>query len=80
MPVGIVESLSATCTAAGFIDLSEQFAIGDRVRLLTGPFADLVGELARVDSAGRVTVLLKLLGGEVPVSVERSALMPAKAA
>jgi transcription elongation factor/antiterminator RfaH len=80
VPSGIVESLLAACTADGFIDLSEKFGIGDRVRLLTGPFADLVGELARIDGAGRVTVLLQLLGGAVPVSVERAALMPAQAA
>jgi transcriptional antiterminator RfaH len=80
VPRGIVEALLAACRPDGFIDLSERFAIGDRVRLLSGPFADLVGELARFDGAGRVTVLLKLLGGEVPVRVARSALMPAKAA
>src|SRR5476651_2308089 len=65
VPVGIVEGLLAACRPNGSIDLSEQFSIGDRVRLLTGPFADLVGELARIDSAGRVTVLLRLLGSEI---------------
>ena len=80
VPVGIVEGLVAACTADGFMDLSEKFALGDRVRLLTGPFVDLVGQLTRIDGAGRVTVLLRLLGGEVPVSVSRAALMPAHAA
>ena len=58
----------------------ETLGLGDRVRVLSGPFADLVGELTRIDGAGRVTVLLQLLGGEVPVSIARAALLPARVA
>jgi transcription elongation factor/antiterminator RfaH len=80
IPSGIVESLGAACTADGHLCLGETLRPGDCARLLSGPFADMVGELARIDGAGRVTVLLRLLGGEVPVSVPRAALMPARAA
>ena len=50
------------------------------MRVLSGPFADMIGKLARLDGGERVEVLLRLLGGEVPVSVSRQALMPALAA
>ncbi len=80
VPSGVVEGLGAACTADGHLRLGEDLGVGERVRVLSGPFADLVGELARIDGAGRVTVLLRLMGGEVPVSIARLALMPARAA
>jgi KOW motif len=80
VPSGVVEGLGAACTTDGHLRLDEALGLGDRVRVLSGPFADLVGELTRIDGAGRVTVLLRLLGGDVPVSIARVALMPARAA
>jgi transcription elongation factor/antiterminator RfaH len=80
VPRGVIESLAVACGAGGHLDLSAALVPGDRVRVLAGPFADLVGDLIRIDAAGRVRVLLRLLGGEVPVSIAREALMPALAA
>lgn len=50
---------------------------GQSVRILSGPFADLVGTLERLDAVGRVQVLLKMMGSMVPVVLDRSALAPA---
>jgi transcription antitermination factor NusG len=80
VPPGVVESLGAACTADGHQRLGELLGLGDRVRVLSGPFADWVGELTRIDGAARVVVLLRLLGGNVPVSIPRGALMVARAA
>jgi transcription antitermination factor NusG len=77
---GVVESLLACCGADGHVRLADRLAIGNPVRVLSGPFADMVGRLARLDSGGRAQVLLQLLGGEVAVSLTRAALMPAQAA
>jgi transcriptional antiterminator RfaH len=77
VPVGVVESLAAQCGADGNLSLEESIAIGQRVRILEGPFAELVGQLARFDAGGRVQVLLRLLGGEVRVAIDRRALMRA---
>jgi len=60
--------------------LADGLAVGQAMRVLSGPFADMIGKLARLDGGERVEVLLRLLGGEVPVSVSRQALMPALAA
>src|SRR5207244_8206446 len=76
VPVGIVESLiehsdgTVTRLDAGLVK-------GQQVRILCGPFADFIGTLERLNEAGRVQVLLKLMGSAVPVSLHRSALMPA---
>ena len=80
VPSGIVEGLGAACAGDGHVHLSEALGLGDRVRVLSGPFADSVGELTRIDGAWRVTVLLRLLGSDVPVSISRAMLMPARAA
>jgi transcription elongation factor/antiterminator RfaH len=77
---GVVEGLLACCSADGHLQLADRLVIGERVRLLSGPFADMIGRLARLDGGGRVQVLLQLLGSEVAVSVARAALMPAQAA
>jgi transcriptional antiterminator RfaH len=77
---GVVESLAASCGENGYLQLGKTLGLGEHVRVLSGPFADLVGRLTRVDGNTRVQVLLRLLGGEVPVSIEREALMPARAA
>ena len=50
---------------------------GQSVRILTGPFANFVGTLERLDDAGRVRVLLEMMGTAVPVALHRSALSPA---
>jgi transcription elongation factor/antiterminator RfaH len=76
VPFGIVESLidqsdgSVTRLDAGLVK-------GQQVRILCGPFADFIGTLERLDGAGRVQILLKLMGTAVPVSVHRSVLLPA---
>jgi hypothetical protein len=35
---------------------------GKAVRILSGPFADFIGTLEQLDEAGRVQVLLELMG------------------
>jgi transcriptional antiterminator RfaH len=77
---GVVESLLACCDADGHLQLADRVAVGERVRVLSGLFADMIGKLTRLDGGGRVQVLLQLLGSEVPVSVSRDVLMPARAA
>jgi transcriptional antiterminator RfaH len=79
VPIGVVESL-AQASDSGFVQPGKELKVGDAVRVLTGPFADLLGELVRVDGASRVRVLLKLLGGAIPASIDRRDLMPTRAA
>jgi len=77
---GVVESLATCCGADGHLQLADRLVIGERVRVLSGPFADMIGKLSRLDGGGRVQVLLRLLGGEVVVLLARAALMSAQAA
>jgi transcription elongation factor/antiterminator RfaH len=76
VPHGVVESLIEQ-SAGGLTRLDAGLVEGKNVRILSGPFADFVGSLKRLDEAGRVQVLIELMGTAVPVSIHRSALAPA---
>ena len=76
VPVGIVESLTAQ-SDGNLTRLDTRLVKGQQVRILSGPFADFIGTLERLDEAGRVRVLLELMGTAVPVSLFRWVLAPA---
>jgi transcriptional antiterminator RfaH len=76
VPVGVVESLIERSDGQ-VTRLDTELIRGQRVRILSGPFANFAGTLARLDDAGRVRVLLEMMGTEVPVTLYRSALAPA---
>ena len=63
IPPGVVESL---------IRASDPQAI----RVTAGPFADVVGQLERLDDNGRVKVLLELMGGKVRVALPEALVAP----
>ena len=72
VPVGVVETLLAA-TDGLVTRLDDGLAVGQGVRILSGPFSEMVGQLVRFDDGGRVRVLLDLMGG-APVSLPRTAL------
>ena len=76
VPAGIVESLIER-SETNLTRLDAGLVKGQQVRILSGPFADFVGTLERLDEAGRVKVLLEMMGTAVPVTLHRSALAPA---
>ena len=77
VPEGVVEALIDRGDEANLTLFQTGLAKGQSVRILTGPFADFVGKLDRLDDAGRVRVLLDMMGTAVPVALHRSALCPA---
>jgi transcriptional antiterminator RfaH len=77
LPHGVVEDLLAKTNAYGAMEWKPTFKIGQAVRIADGPFADFVGTLEHLDAAGRVRVLLDLLGRSVSVALRCEALMAA---
>ena len=77
VPSGVAEALIARTNEAGLALFDAGLRTGQTVRILSGPFADFVGTLERLDTAGRVRVLLTMMGTAVPVTLHRSALLPA---
>jgi transcriptional antiterminator RfaH len=77
-PRGLVEALRDACDENGVLRLpSDELKPGQSVRILTGAFADFVGEIDRLDDAGRVRVLLDIMGGGVPVVLLKDNVVPA---
>ena len=77
IPHGVVDNLQAKTRADGTFDWTSTFEIGGTVRIADGPFAELLGTLEYLDAAGRVRVLLELLGRTVSVGLRSDALLPA---
>ncbi len=77
VPDGVVENLQAKTRADGTFDWTSTLEIGGTVRIADGPFAELLGTLEYLDAAGRVRVLLELLGRSVSVGLRSEALLPA---
>lgn len=74
VPPGLVERFIEMTDNSGL--MGAELRAGQRVEILSGPFAQLVGTIERLDGKGRVCVLLRLLNGESPVLMARSALWP----
>jgi transcriptional antiterminator RfaH len=77
VPEGIVEALIENTDEANLALFANGLTAGQSVRILSGPFASFVGTLERLDAAGRVRVLLEMMGTAVPVALRRSAICPA---
>jgi transcriptional antiterminator RfaH len=73
---GVVETLIASSTPIGEVQFCPDIAPGDRVRLVAGPFAGQLGILQRLSSAGRVQVLLEMMGSHIPTKLHARSLVP----
>ena len=79
VPEGVVEDIQARENDEGYVPLGRRllFGAGDRVQVLSGALADLVGRFDCASDDERVYVLLDLLGRQVRVRVPTDALAPA---
>jgi transcription antitermination factor NusG len=77
VPRGVIEALIATRENSETERLDQGLEIGQKVRILSGPFAHALCRLEHLDDRGRVCVLLEIMGGQVPAYLDRSALGPA---
>lgn len=69
LPDGFVPLMRARSDADGLLQMADDLAPGDRIRLLTGPFADTVARIETLDRDGRIALLLDLMGRSVRVTV-----------
>jgi transcription antitermination factor NusG len=75
VPSGTVEAMIAAMDQRGLVRLGGELAPGQPVRVVAGPFAGGLGVLERLNDRGRVRVLLQIMGGEVPFTMDRTALL-----
>ena len=72
VPPGVVEAL-VEYESRGVVRFDDGLEIGQKVRILSGPFAETICRLADLDDRGRVRVLLEIMGMEVAAQLDRSA-------
>ena len=77
VPPHVVEALVASYQSHGVVRLDDGLEIGQKVRILSGPFAETICRLADLDDRGRVRVLLEIMGMEVAAQLDRSAIASA---
>ena len=76
VPLGVVEALAVFTDEDGLLSTEGSLRRDDAVRIATGPFSGLVGELETLEQDGRVKVLLDLMGTKRRVSVLAQGLVP----
>lgn len=63
VPAEVVAGLMARCDVDGVLHpVQEDFAVGDRIRIISGPFAEFVTQVDTIAPDRRLHVLLELLG------------------
>ncbi|TIN26426.1 transcription termination/antitermination NusG family protein [Mesorhizobium sp.] len=75
VPSGPVERFIALTGKDGLLDFSGGLTAGASVRILSGPFAEMIGRLDRLDPAGRARVLVAIMNGEIPVDMDSRELV-----
>jgi transcriptional antiterminator RfaH len=71
VPPQIVAGLMARCDADGVVrPVRENFAVGDQIKIISGPFADFVTQVDEIAPDRRLHVLLELLGRSTKVLLD----------
>lgn len=76
MPEAAMRAIFDRCESGVIKSLAPSLLPGQQVRLITGPLADQLATIERLDDRGRVRVLLNILGGLVPATVSIGDLAP----
>ena len=79
VPDAVIAAIRAREDASGLVNLGNRplFAVGDKIRLLDGAFADCLGLYEGLKDSDRVAILLDLLGRKVRVMVDIDAVAAA---
>ncbi len=78
VPHGVVEALIASTDGRGVLRFDEggRWVVGQRARILAGPFAEQIGLLQRLENNDRVRLLLDIMGGRISVTLPSATLVP----
>ncbi|TNF19037.1 MAG: transcriptional activator RfaH [Rhodobacteraceae bacterium] len=71
LPGQFMGGLIARCDDRGLLLPPEDIAAGDRIRVISGPFAELVTTVDSLDKDQRLQVLIDLMGRQVRTSIPR---------
>ncbi|WP_170139744.1 transcription termination/antitermination protein NusG [Cereibacter changlensis] len=73
VPAEIVAGLMARCDVDGVLHpVREELSVGDKIKIISGPFANFVTSIDKIDADRRLHVLLDLLGHPTKVLLDPS--------
>lgn len=78
IPAAAMQTLFRRCDDGIVTRLVDQPKAGQAVRILSGPFAESLGEIEALDDRGRVNVLLDILGQRTSVRMTIESLAPVR--
>lgn len=65
LPRALMAALKARCDASGLLLPAPDYQVGDRIRVLAGPFVDVITTIETLPSPARIGVLIEIMGGKV---------------
>ena len=74
IPKNFIHPLRLKCDPDGKLVKETNFRIGDKARVLKGPFAQMIGRIEKVNKNERITILFEILGRETTASISSAAL------
>lgn len=74
VPLDLVEQIQLRCDEAGFLKPLDDLRPGDQVRIVDGPFAELVCSVETLSGGERVRLLLSLMGQQIRVTLPRGSV------
>ncbi|WP_223427504.1 transcription termination/antitermination protein NusG [Tateyamaria pelophila] len=74
LPAPFVAGLLARCDGSDMLKDHDDLATGDQVRVISGPFAEIVSTVEDLDANQRIRVLIDLMGRKVRLQVPRGAV------
>ena len=77
LPAQLVAGLRARCDGTGVLGELDGLGVGDRVRLLSGPFADYVARVETLDAVQRLWAVLEAARNPTRVHILASEVEPA---
>lgn len=77
LPVSFMKDLRARCDDKQVLTTPDDFQVGEDVKIISGPFANIVGRIEKLKKSDRVSLLLELMGQSSRVDVPSNYLLRA---
>ena len=78
LPLQLISSLMSRCDASGTLLPPKTLNVGDAVDVLSGPFANFVATVEKVDAQQRIWLLIEFMGQGARINVSADQLQISK--
>lgn len=76
VPIGLISELAARCDPEGHLRNGLEVRAGEQVRVVHGPFRDVIAEITALPEPGRLRLLFELLGRTVRAEIDSRDVIP----